>query len=74
MQAISAPTDGHSIRLIPLSEVMRLTGRGRSNIYACARAGSFPTPIKDGSSSRWVLSEVDSWIRSRVAARDKAAA
>ncbi len=74
MQAMSVPTDGQTIRLIPLSEVMRLTGRGRSNIYASQRAGTFPTPIKDGSSSRWVLSEVESWIRSRVAERDKAAA
>ena len=62
------------LRLIPISEVTRLTGRGRSNIYASVRAGHFPAPIKDGSSSRWVFGEVIEWIRKRVADRDAKAA
>ena len=59
-------------RLISLTDVIRLTGRGRSRIYESARAGEFPAPIKDGASSRWLLSEVTNWIARRVAARDAA--
>lgn len=49
------------IRLITLGEVIRLTSRGRSNVYAGVRAGTFPKPVKDGTSSRWVESEVLVW-------------
>jgi prophage regulatory protein len=59
-----------AIRLIPISEVIRLTSRGRSKIYADVRAGTFPQPVKDGSASRWVLGEIEGWITARVAARN----
>ncbi len=63
-------------RLLPLSEVIRRTSKSRSAIYAGMRANppTFPTCCKDGISSRWLESEIDAYIRSRVAERDKAAA
>jgi prophage regulatory protein len=66
--------DACTARLIPLHEVTKLTGRGRSNIYTGINAGTFPSPIKDGASSRWLLSEIEQWIRERVAERDRSAA
>ena len=59
-------------RLLPLSEVMRRTGKGRSSIYAAIRTTPprFPLPVKDGISTRWVESEIDGYIRSRIAERD----
>jgi prophage regulatory protein len=74
MESAHIPTDGQAIRLVSLSEAMRLTGRGKSNIYAGVRAGTFPKPIKDGSSSRWVLREIEQFIRDRIAERDSQAA
>ena len=61
---------GVYLRLISLSEVIRLTARGRSRIYADIQAGAFPAPIKDGASSRWVEAEVAQWVQARIADRD----
>jgi excisionase family DNA binding protein len=57
-------------RLLSISEVKRMTGVGKSKLYASIRNGEFPAPVHCGSSSRWVLSEVRNWIEQRVAARD----
>jgi len=63
-------------QLIPLPEVQRRTGMGRSRIYAAIRQNppTFPKPVKIGTSSRWLLVEVEQFIRDRIAERDKAAA
>lgn len=59
-------------RLLPLSEVIRRTSKSRTAIYAAMRTSppTFPRPIKDGFSSRWLESEVDAWVTARVAERD----
>lgn len=59
-------------RLLPLSEVRQRTSKSRSAIYAALRTSppTFPRPIKDGFSSRWLESEIEAWIAARVAARD----
>lgn len=44
-------------------------GMGRSRIYALIDEGDFPPPIKIGRSSRWLKSEIDSWIAAQAAAR-----
>lgn len=62
--------DAQSIRLVSLVEVIRLTGRGRSRIYAAVAQGEFPKPIKDGASTRWVEGEILAWVRNRIAERD----
>jgi len=63
-------------RLLPLSEVMRRTGKSRSGIYAAMRTNppTFPLPVKDGVSSRWVDSEIDAYNRRLIAQRDAKAA
>jgi len=63
---------GAADRLLNLREVLTRTGKARSGVYASMRADppTFPRPIKDGFSSRWLESEVLAWIQARIAARD----
>jgi prophage regulatory protein len=70
--------------LLRRQEVERLTGLGRSAIYARLDPNhsqydpSFPRPVPLGSKGstgsthavRWVSGEVDAWIKARIAERD----
>ncbi len=68
--------------LLKRQEVERLTGMGRSAIYARLNPDhpqhdpSFPKPVPIGGNPnratavRWVNSEVMQWIQARIAARD----
>lgn len=56
--------------LIPLSEVLRITGRSRSAVYTDIKHGRFPRPCKVDSSSRWLYREIEEWVAERVAERD----
>ena len=71
MEAVNAPE-----RLLTLPEVIRRTAKSRSAIYAAMRTKppAFPIAIKDGCTSRWLASEIDAYIRKRVAERDAKAA
>ena len=44
--------------------------RSKAQRWRLIRAGQFPRPIKLGSRNAWLESEVDEWLRERVAARD----
>ena len=58
-------------RLIRLPEVSRLTGLGKSQVYALANAHKFPVPIKlSERCSAWQESEVRACIAERIAARN----
>ena len=61
-------------RLLPIEEVMLRSGMGRTALYARIKAGSFPAPAKVGSSSRWLSTEVDQWVRAVMASRPTKAA
>jgi prophage regulatory protein len=54
-------------------EVEKRTGLSRSSIYARVKAGTFRRPVPDEvtHSVWWVESEIDAWIRARIAARDR---
>jgi len=56
--------------LIKLAEVQKRTALSRSSIYAKVAAGAFPRPVKQGSSSVWVDTEVQAWIDALIASRD----
>lgn len=63
-------------RLIRLPEVKHLTGLGRSQLYALAARGEFPSPLKlSERCSAWRESAVRQWIAERIAqaAQGKAA-
>lgn len=50
-------------RLLTMREVEQAVGLSRSAIYDRIAAGRFPQPVKIGSkSSRWVSSDIQSWI------------
>lgn len=56
--------------LIKLAEVQKRTALSRSSIYAKVAAGTFPRPVKQGSSSVWVDTEVQAWIDELIEKRD----
>ncbi|MDF4024099.1 AlpA family phage regulatory protein [Luteibacter sp. PPL201] len=60
--------------LIRLAEVQKRTALSRSSIYAKVAEGTFPRPVKRGSSSVWVDTEVQAWIDELIASRDQRAA
>lgn len=62
------------LRFIALPEVIHKTGLSKSGVYSTP---DFPKPIKlrgsastDRGRSRWVESEIDAWMASRVQQRD----
>lgn len=59
-------------RLIRIKELIKITGLSKSYIYQLAKENHFPKPIRlveGGIASAWVLSEINSWIDSRIADR-----
>jgi prophage regulatory protein len=50
--------------LLRLPEVIRRSGLCRAKIY---REVGFPKPLKLGTSSRWIASEVDAWVAEIIA-------
>ncbi|HCJ28959.1 MAG TPA: hypothetical protein DHV63_06635 [Pseudomonas sp.] len=68
--------------LIRMPEVESIVGLARPTIYKLMKQpeSGFPLPVKlsdstaRGAPVAWVLGEVQAWVRSRIAARAKAAA
>lgn len=75
MTNLQVTTDNaEPLRLIRLPEVMNRTGLARPTIYRAIASNGFPRPTKFGSATLWAASEVDSWIRARLASRMAATA
>ena len=56
--------------ILGLPQVINATGLPRSSLYAKIAEGEFPTPIKLSKRSvGWSSSEIDTWIRERLAQR-----
>jgi prophage regulatory protein len=60
----------HSTRALRLKQVLARTGMCRSAIYAKAKCGEFPSPIKlgGGRSSAWLEHEVEEWLQQQILA------
>ena len=56
----------HPRTLLPLPTVMAQTGMCRSWLYAAAKDGRFPRPIKVGGSSRWDSHAVNAWVSEAI--------
>ena len=69
LPSLAASQALEAARLLPIEEVMLRSGMGRTALYARIKAGSFPAPAKIGSSSRWLSTEVDQWVRAVMASR-----
>lgn len=57
-----------------LTSVKARTSLSSSEIYRRIALGEFPAPLKIGTrASAWSSAEIDEWIASRIAARDREA-
>lgn len=61
-----------SDRFLRLPAVIAKVGLQRTAIYGKIQAGDFPPPIKLGSASVWLESELDGWIQEKAADYRKA--
>jgi prophage regulatory protein len=53
-------------RAVRLPEVIQISGRSKTMIYADVKAGRFPAGFLIGSRARaWLLSDVMAWLESR---------
>ncbi|HBO22153.1 MAG TPA: hypothetical protein DD649_04575 [Providencia sp.] len=52
---------------VDMKFITRLTGLTDKWFYKLIQDGEFPKPIKLGRSSRWLKSEVESWLHARIA-------
>lgn len=56
--------NSESTRLMPLQEVMKVTGIARATIYKKINEGSFPKAVKLSSTCvRWRSDEIETWIQ-----------
>lgn len=76
MAQFATPTSANTVSDISALQVLftfailaTYVAMGRSRIYGLIVEGKFPPPIKIGRSSRWLKSEIDSWIAAQAAAR-----
>ena len=59
------------MRIMRLKEVIEKTGLSRSTIYNLISQGKFPKQIELGARSvGWVDTEVDEWLKAKVAYRN----
>ena len=59
---------GVAVRFLRVREVQARTGLSRSTIYLRLDQGRFPRPVSLGPRAvGWIESEVDEWIRERIA-------
>jgi prophage regulatory protein len=57
------------LRILRRKQVEARIGLSRSTIYDGVTAGTFPKPIRLGAQSvGWLESEIDAWLRERIAA------
>ena len=61
-------------RLLTVAEIRQRFGLSKSTTYLYVRDNRFPAPVKIGTSSRWLESEVVAWLAERVRERDAKAA
>ncbi|MES1192437.1 MAG: AlpA family transcriptional regulator [Steroidobacter sp.] len=53
-------------KVLKLPEVIQRTGKKKTPIYAGAKSGEFPKPIKLGKRAvGWKESDIEAWIASR---------
>jgi len=61
-------------KLIRIKSVIDITGISKSYLYQLVSNDAFPKPvqlIKNGKAVAWIESEVQSWVESRIQARDE---
>ncbi|AUU87621.1 AlpA family transcriptional regulator [Enterobacteriaceae bacterium ENNIH3] len=54
-------------KFVDMTFITQLTGLTDKWFYKLISLGEFPKPIKLGRSSRWLQSEVETWLQLRIA-------
>lgn len=55
--------------LVRISVIVEMLQRSRASIYRDIGKGEFPKPLKIGSSSRWLLAEIQEYVAARGQSR-----
>lgn len=53
-------------QFVDMKFICSLTGLTDKWFYKLIQGGEFPKPIKLGRSSRWLKSEVESWLENKI--------
>ncbi|MCA6953700.1 MULTISPECIES: helix-turn-helix transcriptional regulator [Pectobacterium] len=53
-------------QFVDMAFITQLTGLTDKWFYKLIQLGEFPKPIKLGRSSRWLQSEVETWLQQRI--------
>ncbi|WP_323169262.1 AlpA family transcriptional regulator [Pantoea agglomerans] len=56
-----------SDKMVDMAFITEFTGCSDKWFYKLIKDGVFPKPIKLGRSSRWLKSEVEDWVKLRIA-------
>lgn len=59
-------TDLMNNRLVDMVFITEYSGCSDKWFYKLISEGKFPKPIKLGRSSRWLLSEIETWVQQRI--------
>ncbi|WP_410676487.1 helix-turn-helix transcriptional regulator [Citrobacter braakii] len=54
-------------KLVDMAFITEFSGLSDKWFYKLISEGQFPKPIKLGRSSRWLKSEVETWMKQRIA-------
>ena len=61
-------------KVLKAKQVAEYVNVSKSQIYKLVQQGRLPKPIKLGErGSGWLISEIDTWLQSRIDARDEEA-
>lgn len=55
-----------SDKMVDMVFITEFTGLSDKWFYNLIQKGKFPKPIKMGRSSRWLKSEIESWVQQRI--------
>ncbi|MGG8135414.1 AlpA family transcriptional regulator [Klebsiella aerogenes] len=55
-----------SDKMVDMVFITEFTGLSDKWFYKLIQEGQFPKPIKMGRSSRWLKSEIESWVQQRI--------
>lgn len=64
---MTTPSSLINDKFVDMTFITQLTGLTDKWFYKLISLGEFPKPIKLGRSSRWLQSEVETWLQLRIA-------
>ncbi|HHP1028178.1 TPA: helix-turn-helix transcriptional regulator [Klebsiella quasipneumoniae] len=66
MTTANSNTSLLSDKMVDMVFITEFTGLSDKWFYKLIQGGQFPKPIKMGRSSRWLKSEIESWVQQRI--------